>query len=54
MGIAGFYGLTKAGLNFLTSALAHELGGHDIRVNAIAPRADRDRRLRQAGTGCVP
>jgi NADP-dependent 3-hydroxy acid dehydrogenase YdfG len=26
MGIAGFYGLAKAGLNFLTSSLAHELG----------------------------
>ena len=37
MGIAGFYGLTKAGLNFLTSALAPELGGHNLRVNALAP-----------------
>lgn len=37
MGIAGFYGLAKAGLNFLTSSLAHELGWHNIRVNAIAP-----------------
>ncbi|RMH68921.1 MAG: SDR family oxidoreductase [Actinomyces sp.] len=37
MGISGFYGLTKAGVNFLTAALAHELGPRGIRVNAIAP-----------------
>ena len=34
---AGFYGLAKAGVNSLTAQLAHELGGMNIRVNAIAP-----------------
>lgn len=33
----GFYGLAKAGINALTYQLAHELGGMNIRVNAIAP-----------------
>ncbi|MEZ5382188.1 MAG: SDR family oxidoreductase [Microthrixaceae bacterium] len=37
MGISGFYGLAKAGLNFLTASLAHELAHRNIRVNAIAP-----------------
>jgi NAD(P)-dependent dehydrogenase (short-subunit alcohol dehydrogenase family) len=37
MGIAGFYGMAKAGLNYLTTALAHELAPRNIRVNAIAP-----------------
>ncbi len=37
MGISGFYGLAKSALNFLTTALAQELGGRNIRVNAIAP-----------------
>jgi len=34
---AGFYGLAKAGVNSITQQLAHELGGQNIRVNAIAP-----------------
>ena len=34
---SGFYGLAKAGINSLTQQLAHELGGLNIRVNAIAP-----------------
>jgi NAD(P)-dependent dehydrogenase (short-subunit alcohol dehydrogenase family) len=34
---SGFYGLAKAGINSLTQQLAHELGGMNIRVNAIAP-----------------
>ena len=34
---SGFYGLAKAGINSLTQQLAHELGGQNIRVNAIAP-----------------
>ncbi|QLY31337.1 SDR family oxidoreductase [Nocardia huaxiensis] len=34
---SGFYGLAKAGINSLTQQLAHELGGSNIRVNAIAP-----------------
>ncbi len=34
---AGFYGLAKAGVNSITQQLAHELGGDNIRINAIAP-----------------
>lgn len=34
---AGYYGLAKVGINGLTQQLAHELGGMNIRVNAIAP-----------------
>jgi 3-oxoacyl-[acyl-carrier protein] reductase len=34
---AGFYGLAKVGVNGLTQQLATELGGSNIRVNAIAP-----------------
>ncbi len=34
---AGFYGLAKAGVNSITQQLAHELGGSNIRTNAIAP-----------------
>ncbi|MDX6284887.1 MAG: 3-oxoacyl-[acyl-carrier protein] reductase [Frankiales bacterium] len=34
---AGYYGLAKAAINSLTQQLAHELGGMNIRVNAIAP-----------------
>jgi len=34
---SGFYGLAKTGINGLTQQLAHELGGMNIRVNAIAP-----------------
>ncbi|HLI73027.1 MAG TPA: SDR family oxidoreductase [Acidimicrobiales bacterium] len=34
---AGYYGWAKAGVNSLTQQLAHELGGMNIRVNAIAP-----------------
>ena len=34
---SGFYGLAKVGINGLTQQLAAELGGHNIRVNAIAP-----------------
>ena len=37
MGISGFYGLAKAGINFLTTSLAHELAHRNIRINAIAP-----------------
>ena len=34
---SGFYGLAKVGINGLTQQLSHELGGQNIRVNAIAP-----------------
>ena len=34
---SNFYGLAKSGVNALTNQLAHELGGMNIRVNAIAP-----------------
>lgn len=34
---SGFYGLAKVGVNGLTQQLSHELGGQNIRVNAIAP-----------------
>jgi NAD(P)-dependent dehydrogenase (short-subunit alcohol dehydrogenase family) len=34
---SGFYGLAKVAINGLTQQLAHELGGMNIRVNAIAP-----------------
>lgn len=34
---AGFYGLAKAGVNSITQRMAHELGGDNIRTNAIAP-----------------
>ena len=34
---AGYYGWAKAGVNALTQQLAHELGGMNIRINAIAP-----------------
>lgn len=34
---SGFYGLAKVGVNGLTQQLAVELGGNNIRVNAIAP-----------------
>lgn len=34
---SGVYGVTKIGLVSMTAHLAHELGGDNIRVNAIAP-----------------
>ena len=34
---ANFYGLAKVGINGLTQQIGHELGGRNIRVNAIAP-----------------
>jgi NAD(P)-dependent dehydrogenase (short-subunit alcohol dehydrogenase family) len=47
---AGFYALAKVGINGLTQQLAHELGGMNIRVNAIAPGpTDTEATRRQAG-----
>ena len=47
---SGFYGLAKAGINGLTQQLAHELGGMNIRVNAIAPGpTDTEATRTQAG-----
>ncbi len=37
MSVSGPYGLAKAAVNSLTVGLAAELGGKNIRVNAIAP-----------------
>ncbi len=37
MPVSFYYGLAKLGLNGLTASLAMELGGRNIRVNAIAP-----------------
>ena len=34
---ANFYGLAKVGVNGLTQQLSRELGGQNIRINAIAP-----------------
>jgi NAD(P)-dependent dehydrogenase (short-subunit alcohol dehydrogenase family) len=34
---SNYYGLAKTGVNGLTIQLAHELGGSNIRINAIAP-----------------
>lgn len=47
---SGFYGLAKVGINGLTQQLAHELGGMNIRVNAIAPGpTDTEATRTQAG-----
>jgi NAD(P)-dependent dehydrogenase (short-subunit alcohol dehydrogenase family) len=47
---SGFYGLAKVGINGLTQQLAHELGGRNIRVNAIAPGpTDTEATRKQAG-----
>ncbi len=47
---SGFYGLAKVGINSLTQQLAHELGGMNIRVNAIAPGpVDTEATRTQAG-----
>ena len=47
---SGFYGLAKVAVNGLTQQLAHELGGMNIRVNAIAPGpTDTEATRKQAG-----
>jgi NAD(P)-dependent dehydrogenase (short-subunit alcohol dehydrogenase family) len=49
---SGFYGLAKVGINGLTQQLAHELGGDNIRVNAIAPGpTDTEATRTQVGEG---
>ena len=49
---SGFYGLAKVGVNGLTQQLAHELGGDNIRVNAIAPGpTDTEATRAQVGEG---
>jgi NAD(P)-dependent dehydrogenase (short-subunit alcohol dehydrogenase family) len=51
---SGFYGLAKVGMNGLTQQLAHELGGRNIRVNAIAPGpTDTQATRNQVGEGMV-
>lgn len=39
----GLYSISKAAINMLTKAMAAELGGYNIRVNAIAPSVVRTR-----------
>jgi len=47
---SGSYGLAKVAINGLTQQLAHELGGMNIRVNAIAPGpTDTEATRTQAG-----
>ena len=47
---SGFYGLAKVAINGLTQQLAHELGGMNIRVNAVAPGpTDTPATRKQAG-----
>lgn len=47
---SGFYGLAKVGVNGLTQQLAHEVGGMNVRVNAIAPGpTDTEATRTQAG-----
>ena len=51
---AGFYALAKVGINGLTQQLAHELGGMNIRVNAIAPGpTDTEATRKQAGDAAL-
>ncbi|MCU1373719.1 MAG: putative short-chain type dehydrogenase/reductase [Actinomycetia bacterium] len=51
---SGFYGLAKVGVNGLTQQLAHELGGRNIRINAIAPGpTDTAATRAQVGEGMV-
>jgi len=51
---SGFYGLAKAAVNSLTQQLAHELGGMNIRVNAIAPGpTDTAATRKQAGAAAA-
>ncbi len=48
---SGFYGLAKVGVNGLTQQLAHEVGGMNIRVNAIMPGpVDTEATRTQAGS----
>lgn len=52
---SAFYGLAKVGVNGLTQQLAHELGGMNIRVNAIAPGPiDTEATRRTAGSMIDP
>ena len=51
---SGFYGLAKVGVNGLTQQLAHELGGRNIRINAIAPGpTDTAATRAQVGEGMI-
>ena len=50
---AGFYGLAKAGVNSITQQLAHELGGQNIRTNAIAPGPIDTEASRTRGPRCL-
>src|SRR3954447_24003753 len=51
---SNFYGLAKVGVNGLTQQLATELGGQNIRVNAIAPGpTDTEATRAQVGEGMI-
>ena len=47
----GFYGATKAGLNYLTSLWAIELASRGVRVNAIAPGCMETPQFNRAAAG---
>jgi 3-oxoacyl-[acyl-carrier protein] reductase len=50
---SNYYGLAKSGINGLTIQLAHELGGSNIRINAIAPGPTDTEAARTVGPGSI-
>ncbi len=47
---SNFYGLAKVGINGLTQQLSRELGGQNIRINAIAPPGPIDTEANRSTT----